>query len=120
MVEDAKKYHSKPKKQSSKVQLPPITFEDLVPELLEKLNETVDMSSLTIFADRAFLYNGEIYTHQGKILLKTRAGPGHEMPATIYNITEFELTVYFEDKEYLTIKAQDIIDGKVKILPVQP
>ena len=120
MMEDAKKYHGKSKRPQQKVKLPPITFEDQVPELMEKLNETIDMSNLIIFADRAFLYMGEIYTHQTKILFKTRAGPGNEMPATIYNITEFELTVYFEDKGFLTIKAQDVIDRKVEILPMPP
>ena len=116
MQAKAREYHGKRKTPPQKIQLPPITFEDQIQELMQHLAETIDISSLTLFADRAFIYNGEIYTHGAKILLITRAGEGHEMPATIYNITEFELTVYFEDKGSLTIPAEDIISGKVKFM----
>ena len=71
-----------------------------------------------MFADRAFMYKGEIYTQGTKILFTTRAG--QDLPASIYNITEFELTVVFDDKGYLTIKADDVISGKVEIKPQPP
>lgn len=110
------KVNHKLKKSSSQAKMSklPVRFDEEIGRLLELVNESgVDLSTLTIFAEKAFMLKGEIFQVGERIKIATKAGT--PLDAVVSNSTEFEVTFQFLDKGELVIPKEKFINGKISI-----